>query len=75
MKMRNRVFAKFALVVFGFLILNGLVPYIVKAQKQGCQGTQACTTTWTNSCHCGDSDCDGCYIPNGQGGCGTCRQR
>jgi hypothetical protein len=32
-----------------------------------------CEQSSTNQCFCaGAGSCNGCYIPNGQGGCGNC---
>ena len=62
--------AKFAFIFVSLVFISGF--YLQDVSGQGkCNTTQACTSTWT-ACHCGDSDCGGCYIPNGQGGCGTC---
>lgn len=38
--------------------------------------TYACQQSTTNQCFCvGGADCNGCYIANGQGGCGSCAKR
>lgn len=68
---RIRIIVKTLLCVAAFTFSVGLDSYLVRAQKSGCNATQACSgLIW---CTCGDSDCDGCFIPSGQGGCGTCR--
>lgn len=71
MKGTKRLLAKLALIFGCLVLIYGADLFNVSAQKSGCNTSQACTRNWT-SCHCGDSDCGGCYIPNGQGGCGTC---
>jgi hypothetical protein len=39
----------------------------------------SCQQSSSNQCFCSDSNfthgCTGCYIPNGQEGCGTCASR
>lgn len=71
MKRTNWLVLKLMFILAGLVLIYNLDLSHVSAQGDKCNTTQACTSTWS-SCHCGDSDCGGCYIPNGQGGCGTC---
>ena len=73
MKKINRLLVKFVFVLVSLVLIYGYGFNNASAQKSGCNTSQACTGwIW---CTCGDSDCGGCYIPNGQGGCGTCQSR
>lgn len=70
---------KFYLIKFvgSFLVFSSLILLNVidlRSQRSGnCNESQACSGWFT--CSCGDSDCLGCFIANGQGGCGICRSR
>lgn len=71
MKKSHWLAAKVAFVSLGLVLIYGLDLHNVSAQdRTDCNTTQACTGWFW--CDCGDSDCGGCYTPNGQGGCGTC---
>lgn len=71
MKRLDWLLVKFAVVFVSLAFFYGYGFENSSAQGGGkCNTSQACGGTF--SCHCGDSDCGGCYIPNGQGGCGTC---
>lgn len=72
MKKVSWLFVKFGFVIASLIFLYGFDLHNVSAQQKGCNKTQACSGGGVFSCHCGDSDCGGCYVPNGQGGCGTC---
>jgi hypothetical protein len=70
MKRINWLLVKFAFIFVSLVLIYGYDLHNTSAQGDKCATTQACSGTL--SCSCGDSHCGGCYIPNGQGGCGTC---
>lgn len=70
MKKRVSILAKCAFILIGLVSFYGM--HGVNAQVRPECNSQACGGGGIFSCYCGDSDCGGCYIPNGQGGCGTC---
>lgn len=73
MKKINWLLVKLVFIFVGLVFIYGYDLQNVFAQRGNCNTSQACTGwVW---CTCGDSDCGGCYIPGGQGGCGTCQNR
>lgn len=72
MKKINLLVVKLVFVMASLILIYGYGLYDVSARLVKCNETQACDGTWTGGCNCGDTDCRGCFIPNGQSGCGTC---
>ena len=70
MKKTRWLLAKLAFVLASLVFIYAYDLPNVSAQRGNCNTSQACTGWWW--CTCGDTDCNGCFIPNGQGGCGTC---
>ena len=49
----------------------------VRAEGGKCDTSTACARNSDNACYCpvvtiGEPGCNGCYIPNGSTGCGSC---
>ena len=59
----------FALAILA-LFLNGQVPTAVGAEE-GCNTSTACRRNFL-SCECVGVGCSGCFIANGETGCGHC---
>jgi hypothetical protein len=72
---------KAGVLVAAFLLLSGAHTFGVRAQDEGIgieDGGEACVSyscvrSSTNQCFCvAGGGCDGCFILNGQSGCGKC---
>jgi hypothetical protein len=78
-------YLKVAVLCAAMFVLCGGYASGVVAQNEGfeiegglCLGqATGCDQSTSNQCFCPDTDytrgCKGCFIPNGSGGCGSCR--
>lgn len=76
---RVMMFLKVTFLVISFMLVVGeLSPnQIVQAQIEFGNGDNVCPTTANcdpdrQGCKCSYTDCRGCFLPNGQTGCGKC---
>lgn len=49
----------------------------VRAEENGCNTNTVCVRNTQNNCYCpdvvvGGPGCNGCFVPNGSSGCGSC---
>jgi hypothetical protein len=49
----------------------------VRADSEGCNTSTTCARNSQNNCYCpdvvvGGPGCNGCFVPNGSSGCGSC---
>jgi hypothetical protein len=49
----------------------------VSAEEGGCNTSTTCARNSQNNCYCpdvviGGPGCNGCFVPNGSSGCGSC---
>ena len=49
----------------------------VQADNEGCNTSTTCARNSSNNCYCpdvvvGGPGCNGCFVPNGSSGCGSC---
>lgn len=49
----------------------------VQADSEGCNTSTNCARNSQNNCYCpdvvvGGPGCNGCFVPNGSSGCGSC---
>ena len=82
--MRHLVWSlKAAILVAALLVLSGGYTFGVRAQDEGigveggggvCFPGVLCKASSTNQCFCvgAGEGCTGCFIPNGESGCGKC---
>ena len=55
-----------------FILSLGTGPLQQQARAEaGCDTSATCDRSG-DSCSCGKTGCNGCFVPNGSGGCGTC---
>lgn len=66
-------FLKIGFITFSLTVIFGIVPTQQRVSAEaGCSDTPCQPGVLYGCYHCTASDCNGCYVANGDSGCGVC---